>query len=110
MPPEIRRLLRNSMMPNHNTTAEAGSRQLDNLVSEMIAYSAAHPDLTYYLWCKNCETILGIVTGFNRDWNGKYWDKNDTGCPHCGDNAARLSDGHTLLKRWPALPMPPEIK
>ena len=80
-------------------------KELRSLVSKMVEYASENPDLTRYLWCKNCETVLGILTGWNFDWDASdvWWDKNDTGCPHCGDTGARLSDGEKLLKRWAGL-------
>lgn len=80
-----------------------GSSQFDALVREMLSFSAEHPESIYYLWCKNCEALLGFVTGDNADWTGTYWDKNDAGCPRCGDSATRLIYRSALLKRWHGL-------
>ena len=76
---------------------------LKDRAEKMLLFAQEHPELTFFIWCKNCEHLLGIVTGWNCDWVGKYWDKNNTGCPRCGDNAARLSNEEDLLKRWTGL-------
>jgi len=73
---------------------------LNDCVKGMLHYAKEHPKDHHFIVCKNCETILGIVTGWNSSWGTKCVDQNDTGCPHCGDNAAILIDKEGLLRKW----------
>lgn len=71
------------------------------LVSELLSTIMRHQEDVHFMWCKNCERILGVFVGVIDE--DQKLDANDPGCPICGDNAAKVSRVNELVKRWPAL-------
>ena len=77
------------------------NRAMNMLLSEITNTIQNYPESVYYLWCKNCGAVLGVVVGGITASEIVNWDANDTACPHCGDNATRISDETELKHCWP---------